>query len=174
MTDVLLVAGDIEQPAHSLILSLHSAYFKTLFQSTGFVESGQRKVKVPLPVHLLSPFVTFLYTGKLELTAGNAVEVLEAVELLQLEGEQELVRREVSSLLQLELDQCHSLEAIFPLWDTAVTFSLDSLLDRLLEVVAARLQRWTLNEKDMQWMNRLGWEEMHQVQKGISFFKFIL
>ena len=32
MTDVLLVAGDLEEPAHSLILSLHSAYFKTLFQ----------------------------------------------------------------------------------------------------------------------------------------------
>ena len=32
MTDVLLVAGDVEEPAHSLILSLHSAYFKTLFQ----------------------------------------------------------------------------------------------------------------------------------------------
>ena len=173
MTDVLLVAGDMEEPAHSLILSLHSAYFKTLFQSTGFVESGQRKVKVPLPVHLLSPFVTFLYTGKLELTACNAVEVLEAVELLQLEGEQELVRREVSLLLQLELDQCHSLEAIFPLWDTAVTFSLDSLLDRLLEVVAARLQRWTLSERDMQWINRLGWEEMHQVQKKTNLASFV-
>ena len=68
-------------------------------------------------------------------------------------------------MLELELNQCHSLEAIFPLWDTAVTFSLDSLLDRLLEVVAARLQRWTLSERDMQWMDRLGWEEMHQVQK---------
>ena len=174
MTDVLLVAGDLEEPAHSLILSLHSAYFKTLFQSTGFVESGQRKVKVPLPLHLLSPFVTFLYTGKLELTASNAVEVLEAVELLQLEGEQELVRREVSFLLQLELDQCHSLEAIFPLWDTAVTFSLDSLLDRLLEVVAARLQRWTLSERDMQWINRLGWEEMQQVQKIANLASFSL
>ena len=105
MTDVLLVAGDIEQPAHSLILSLHSAYFKTLFQSTGFVESGQRRVNVPLPVHLLSPFVTFLYTGNLNLNASNAVEILEAVELLQLEGEQELVRREVSLLLEQELER---------------------------------------------------------------------
>ena len=67
-------------------------------------------------------------------------------------------------LLQLELDQCHSLEAIFPLWDTAVTFSLDSLLDRLLEIVAARLQSWILNNRDVQWLNRLGWEEMHQVE----------
>ena len=164
MTDVLLVAGNIEQPAHSLILSLHSAYFKTLFQSTGFVESGQRRVNVPLPVHLLSPFVTFLYTGNLNLNASNAVEILEAVELLQLEGEQELVRREVSLLLEDELEQCHSLEAIFPIWNTAVTFSLDSLLDRLLEIVAARLQSWILNNRDVQWLNRLGWEEMHQVE----------
>ena len=75
MTDVLLVAGDVEEPAHSLILSLHSAYFKTLFQvfcrtlalevwdiflyiaslqyayffpfqSTGFVDSGQKRITV--------------------------------------------------------------------------------------------------------------------------------
>ena len=39
-----------------------------------------------------------------------------------------------------------------------------TLLDRLLEIVAARIQLWTLSEKDVQWINRLGWEEMHQVR----------
>ena len=123
-------------------------------------------VKVPLPEHLLSPFINFLYTGNLDINANNAVEVLEAVELLQLEGEHEVVREEVSKVLEVELNQCTSLEALFPLWDTAVTFSLNSLLDRLLEIVAARIQRWTLSEKDVQWINRLGWEEMHQVWKN--------
>ena len=117
-------------------------------------------------MHLLSPFINFLYTGNLEINATNAVEVLEAVELLQLEGEHEVVRKEVSKVLEVELNQCTSLEALFPLWDTAVTFSLNCLLDRLLEIVAARIQLWTLSEKDVQWINRLGWEEMHQVWKN--------
>ena len=121
---------------------------------------------MPLPVHLLSPFINFLYTGNLDINASNAVEVLEAVELLQLEGEHEVVREEVSKVLEVELNQCTSLEALFPLWDTAVTFSLNCLLDRLLEIVAARIQLWTLSEKDVQWINRLGWEEMHQVWKN--------
>ena len=121
---------------------------------------------MPLPVHLLSPFINFLYTGNLEINATNAVEVLEAVELLQLEGEHEVVREEVSKVLEVELNQCTSLEALFPLWDTAVTFSLNCLLDRLLEIVAARIQLWTLSEKDVQWIKRLGWEEMHQVWKN--------
>ena len=121
---------------------------------------------MPLPVHLLSPFINFLYTGNLDINASNAVEVLEAVELLQLDGEHEVVRKEVSKVLEVELNQCTSLEALFPLWDTAVTFSLNCLLDRLLEIVAARIQLWTLSEKDVQWINRLGWEEMHQVRKN--------
>ena len=165
LTDVVLVAGEMEVPGHSLLLSLHSAYFRTLFQSSGFQESGKERVPVlGLLPSTLSSIVSYIYTGHLELRdPDTAVQLLEAAELLQLEDQEQELRRAVATLLEEEVERCTGLEAVFPLWNTAVTYSLPSLLEHVLELVASRIEEWAGDPEQRVWLGRLGWQELHQV-----------
>jgi len=160
LTDVVLVAGDSSIPAHSLILSLHSAYFRTLFQSRGFVESQQERVAVSLEPALLSSLVSYLYTGQLELEAATATDLLEAAELLQLEEPGEQLKAGVAELLASGLTGAASMEELFPLWDAAATYSLPALLERVVAVVAGSLGRFLASARDRPWLARLGWQEV--------------
>ena len=72
-------------------MTSYSCAPRTLFQSRGFSESCQSRVPLAgLQPHLLAAIVTFIYTGHLDLHSGNAVDLLEAAELLQLEDQEQV------------------------------------------------------------------------------------
>ena len=77
MTDVFLESGEVSLPCHKLILSLHSSYFKTLFQSTGFVESDQSHIALDhIKPPVLQSLVSFIYTGSIDILPETAVDIL--------------------------------------------------------------------------------------------------
>ena len=77
LTDVFLESGDVSLPCHKLLLSLHSSYFKTMFQSSGFLESHQSRIALNhIKPHILQSLVSFIYTGSIDILPETAVEIL--------------------------------------------------------------------------------------------------
>ena len=162
LTDVVLKSSNTSLPCHKLLLSLHSPYFRTLFQSTGFVESNQNTIELThIKPDLLEAVVIFLYTGKLEITKECAVELLEVVTILQLD-ENELIE-EVKTVLIEEAKQADSFQELFYLWNTAVTYDLEQVVEVVLSVVEVKLEQFITSPTDRSWLAMLGWEEMIQV-----------
>ncbi|XP_045064222.1 kelch-like protein 3 isoform X3 [Coregonus clupeaformis] len=84
LCDVLLVAGNIEVPAHKLVLASCSPYFCAMF--TGDMsESKAQQVEIrEVDGQTLRKLVDYIYTAEIEVTEDNVQVLLPAASLLQL------------------------------------------------------------------------------------------
>eukprot|EP00092_Neocalanus_flemingeri_P009619 GFUD01010355.1.p1 GENE.GFUD01010355.1~~GFUD01010355.1.p1 ORF type:complete len:560 (-),score=190.97 GFUD01010355.1:230-1909(-) len=162
LTDVVLKSSSLTLPCHKLVLSLHSPYFRTLFQSKGFVESDQSMIELThIKPDLLEVLVSFIYTGRLEVEKESAVELLEVASILQL-ADQQLVD-EVKRVLTEAARQADTFQELFYIWNTAVTYELDQVVEVVLTVLEVKLEQFLSSPSDVSWLCMLGWEEMKQV-----------
>eukprot|EP00092_Neocalanus_flemingeri_P013866 GFUD01014959.1.p1 GENE.GFUD01014959.1~~GFUD01014959.1.p1 ORF type:complete len:512 (+),score=168.60 GFUD01014959.1:105-1640(+) len=162
LTDVVLKSSSLTLPCHKLVLSLHSPYFRTLFQSKGFVESDQSTIELThIKPDLLEVLVSFIYTGRLEVEKESAVELLEVASILQL-ADQQLVD-EVKRVLTEAARKADTFQELFYIWNTAVTYELDQVVEVVLTVLEVKLEQFLSSPSDVSWLCMLGWEEMKQV-----------
>ncbi|XP_031567854.1 actin-binding protein IPP-like [Actinia tenebrosa] len=81
--DVTLVFGDKEIKAHKVVLASSSRYFEAMF-SSNFIDGSQQKLEIPLfDSKIGTALIDYAYTGKVEITADNVVEILAGANFLQ-------------------------------------------------------------------------------------------
>ena len=104
--DVILIAGSTEIFGHRAILAACSSYFEAMF-STDMMESREEKVLIQeMDSGVLARLIDFAYTGEIELTADNVLELLSASSRLQIEEVQDLC----CDFLREQLDPHNCLE----------------------------------------------------------------
>uniref|UniRef100_A0A8C8J355 Kelch-like protein 3 n=1 Tax=Oncorhynchus tshawytscha TaxID=74940 RepID=A0A8C8J355_ONCTS len=105
LCDVLLVAGNIEVPAHKLVLASCSPYFCAMF--TGDMsESKAQQVEIrDVDGQTLRKLVDYIYTAEIEVTENNVQVLLPAASLLQLMD----VRQVCCEFLQSQLHSTNCL-----------------------------------------------------------------
>ncbi|KAJ8282149.1 hypothetical protein COCON_G00046680 [Conger conger] len=97
LCDVLLVAEDIEVPAHKVVLASCSPYFCAMF-TADMSESKARRVEIrDVDGQTLRRLVDYIYTAEIEVTEDNVQVLLPAASLLQ--------------LMDVRLACCHFLQA---------------------------------------------------------------
>lgn len=104
LCDVILVAEDVEIPAHKMVLAACSQYFYAMF--TGFEESRQDKITLQGVDHVaLRLLVEYVYTSVVDVTEENVQALLTAANLLQLTE----VRDACCKYLETQLDPSNCL-----------------------------------------------------------------
>jgi kelch-like protein 1/4/5 len=84
LTDVTLVCGQVEIPAHKIILVSASDYFSAMFTG-GMVEAANPRVEIHgIDSQVLPLLVDFCYTGKIDLHEDTVEALMTAACLLQL------------------------------------------------------------------------------------------
>ncbi|KAK5640680.1 hypothetical protein RI129_009227 [Pyrocoelia pectoralis] len=83
LCDVVLIADDIEIPAHKMILAASSSYFYAMF--TNFGESKQEHITLQGVDHqALLLLIEYIYTSEIQVTEENVQILLPAANILQL------------------------------------------------------------------------------------------
>lgn len=84
-SDVGLVAGGSIIRAHRSVLAAGSAYFNAMF-TVGLVEEQQELVEIhSISPHILSQLVDFIYSGNVDITQDNVLELFAAADMLELD-----------------------------------------------------------------------------------------
>ena len=83
LCDVTIAVTNRTFPAHKAVLVASSEYFRAMFTS-GFQEATQNQVDIRGKAEIFEILLSFIYTGKLQLTLVNAIEVLEMSCYIQL------------------------------------------------------------------------------------------
>uniref|UniRef100_A0AAY4E8W3 BTB domain-containing protein n=1 Tax=Denticeps clupeoides TaxID=299321 RepID=A0AAY4E8W3_9TELE len=84
LCDVYLVAGNVEVPAHKVVLSSCSAYFCAMFTGDMSESKAQRVEIRDMDGETLSILVDYIYTSEIEVSEDNVQVLLPAASLLQL------------------------------------------------------------------------------------------
>jgi len=164
LTDVVIKSSSTSIPCHKLLLSLYSPYFRTLFQSTGFIESGQNTIELThIKPELLKDIICFMYSGRLELKndCENVADILEVASMLQLH-EPKLLDL-VKSILSENALRSEHFQELYYLWNTAVTYDLLEVVETILYVIDIKLEEFMTSAEDISWLCMLGWEELKQI-----------
>lgn len=104
LCDVILIADDLEIPAHKMVLASCSPYFYAMF--TGFEESRQDRITIQgVDYHALCLLVEYVYSAVVVVTEQNVQVLLTAANLLQLTD----VRDACCDYLQSQLDPSNCL-----------------------------------------------------------------
>jgi len=80
MSDVLLVVGKQELPAHRLILCASSDVFQVMLMSNKWTESSEKKIilkETPACQAVFEVFLKYLYTGKITVDYANVIPILQ-------------------------------------------------------------------------------------------------
>lgn len=96
MSDVLLVVGDEELPAHRLILCASSDVFQVMLMNSTWSESQEKRIvlkETPACAAVFEVFLKYLYTGKIQVNYANVIPMLQLAD-----------KYNVKDLLQLGLD----------------------------------------------------------------------
>ena len=84
-TDVMLESDDVQIQCHRVVLAVGSEYFKALFRC-GLQESASDTVQLTMGPEVMTSVVDYMYTGEIELTVDNVESLVEACDILQLDG----------------------------------------------------------------------------------------
>ena len=164
LTDVILTSEDVSLPCHKLILSLYSPYFRTMFQSSGFMESGQSHISMNhVNKDLLVIIVKFIYTGEIIITKDTAVDILEVVNLLQIEDQGQCLKKEITKVLISSVKNSVRFQDLFFIWNISVTYDLHQVVEIVLLEMEVKLESFLTNPEDLLWLGYLGWEELKQI-----------
>jgi len=86
LCDVVLIAGDKRISAHRLILSSASEYFRAMFNSD-VLEATQEEINLNhIDPEALENLVSYMYTGKLDMTESSVEKVLSTANMLRLDS----------------------------------------------------------------------------------------
>ncbi|XP_036404965.1 kelch-like protein 3 [Megalops cyprinoides] len=99
LCDVLLVAEDVEVPAHKVVLASCSPYFCAMFTGDMSESKAQRVEIRDVDGQTLRKLVDYIYTAEIEVTEDNVQVLLPAASLLQLMD----VRQACCDFLQTQL-----------------------------------------------------------------------
>ncbi|KAL2089219.1 hypothetical protein ACEWY4_016118 [Coilia grayii] len=99
LCDVLLVAGEVEVPAHKVVLASCSPYFCAMFTGDMSESKAQRVEIGDVEGHILSCLVNYIYTAEVQVSEDNVQILLPAASLLQLMD----VRQVCCEFLQAQL-----------------------------------------------------------------------
>jgi len=80
LSDVLLVVGKQELPAHRLILCASSDVFQIMLMSNNWTESTEKKIilkETPACQAVFEVFLKYLYTGKITVDYANVIPILQ-------------------------------------------------------------------------------------------------
>ncbi|KAJ8338509.1 hypothetical protein SKAU_G00374750 [Synaphobranchus kaupii] len=105
LCDVLLVAEDIEVPAHKVVLASCSPYFCAMFTADMSESKAQRVEIRDVDGQTLRKLVDYIYTAEIEVTEDNVQVLLPAASLLQLMD----VRHACCDFLQTQLHSTNCL-----------------------------------------------------------------
>ncbi|XP_076818772.1 kelch-like protein 5 [Clavelina lepadiformis] len=84
LCDVVIIAGPKRIPAHRLVLSSVSDYFKAMFNND-VRESHEEEVTISdVDADALEKIISYMYTGRLEMSEENVERVLSTANMLQL------------------------------------------------------------------------------------------
>uniref|UniRef100_A0A7E4VUT4 BTB domain-containing protein n=1 Tax=Panagrellus redivivus TaxID=6233 RepID=A0A7E4VUT4_PANRE len=84
LSDVTIVIGDFEIPAHRVILAQRCQYFQTMF-GRGVVDANSRVELLDVPIDGFNSVLQWIYTSAIELVSlGNAFEVIHVAHTLQI------------------------------------------------------------------------------------------
>lgn len=79
MSDVCLIVGDVEYPAHRLILCASSDVFQVMLMSTAWSEYQETRVvlgETPECAAVFEVFLKYLYTGKIQLEYATVIPLV--------------------------------------------------------------------------------------------------
>jgi hypothetical protein len=91
MTDVVLVVEGTEFPAHKIILSGCSSYFRGMFrEGSNFYERQRDRVEIDpkgelgIRADAVGQLVGYVYTGRVDISHHNVIDLIRAADLLEL------------------------------------------------------------------------------------------
>ncbi len=90
MTDVTITVGGKSFPAHKLILAACSPYFRGMFRDNNFGEANMKTIAIDpegqlgIKATAVGQLIDYMYTGVLDLSFKNVVDIIWAADLLQL------------------------------------------------------------------------------------------
>ena len=90
MCDVSIVVETLEFKAHKLILAGCSAYFRCMFGKKKFTEAEMESVSIDpegqlgIKAKAVGQLIDYMYTGCLDFSQGNIIDLIWAADLLQL------------------------------------------------------------------------------------------
>ena len=107
MTDVILIAENVNIAAHKLVLAASSEYFLAMF--TRFDEANKERISIKdINGKALQLLIDYIYTGKIEVSEENVGNLLHAASLLQLNAVVNLCFK----FLKLHLNPSNSIKVI--------------------------------------------------------------
>lgn len=160
LSDVTLVVAGTKIPAHKVILSASSSYFRALF-SDGFAESSQNEITLQVPLEAFKWILKYIYTGRISLAALNGDQIIDLCNLANLYGFG-TVKAAISAYLKrnISVDNCISMLV------SADFYSLEELSEVCLKFI----DRNAIELMNHDTFNALTQDSLHTLVKRDTFY----
>ena len=137
-TDVTLQSDDVQIQCHRVVLAVGSKYFKAMFRC-GLQECGSDTIRLTVRPEIMTSVVDYMYTGDIELTVDNVESLVEACDILQLDGLKAACEDFMTSLV--DLANCVRLH-IF-----AALYGLDKAQKKAKELMLAEFKKVAFSDQ---------------------------
>ena len=133
LTDVTVKVKNTYIPAHRLVLSCYSHFFKSMFE-VNMKERFQDVVEVELfKGHLIKELIEFMYTQHMDVNNENVIELLRAADYLQQDDAKHFCFKYLQSIIRIE--NC------FDILSAADTFMDDSTKSKAFDLISRNARK---------------------------------
>ena len=133
LTDVTVKVKNTYIPAHRLVLSCYSHFFKSMFE-VNMKERFQDVVEVELfEGHLIKELIEFMYTQHMDVNNENVIELLRAADYLQQDDAKHFCFKYLQSIIRIE--NC------FDILSAADTFMDDSTKSKAFDLISRNARK---------------------------------